>query len=90
MTTPRESTRRGTQPSSSSRGTTTISSYVRRLHANVDDFYADRVTYETFSERQRAIWLEVQLRGAAFDWKVIKALKATPDYQPVALAVSHD
>ncbi len=40
---------------------------IRRLRANVDDFYENRIDYETFHERQRELWDAITAAGPAVE-----------------------
>ncbi len=42
----------------------TPSDYVRAIGANVQAFYADALTYEAFSQKQRELWDAVKRAGA--------------------------
>ncbi len=53
----------------------TAAGFVARLRANVDDFYADRTTYEEFTRRQGATWDEIKLAGKDIEEAVLKALR---------------
>lgn len=39
------------------------SDFVRRLRANVDDLYADRISHEEHGRRNRIIWDEITAAG---------------------------
>ena len=37
--------------------------FVTKINANVDDFYADTISYEVFRERAKALWVEIENAG---------------------------
>lgn len=45
-----------------------------RIDANIGDFYADRITYEEFTRRARAIWSKIEQRPRL--WKAVSAVIA--------------
>lgn len=56
----------------------TPSTFVSRLRANVDDWYADRTTFEVFGERQGQTWREVKAAGQPVEEEVLRILRESP------------
>jgi len=46
-----------------------------KLKANVDDWYADRIDHATFSDRQTAIWAEIDRLGWTVHAGVLAVLR---------------
>jgi len=49
--------------------------FLNRLKANVDAWYAGQSDYETFTERQRATWDATRGAGQAVEEMVLRALR---------------
>lgn len=45
------------------------------LNTNVDDWYADRIDYDTFGARQRVTWDAIHAAGPAVEKRVQRALR---------------
>lgn len=53
----------------------TAHEFAAQLIANTDAFYADRVTYSEFSERNGHIWRAVEAAGVAVHEAVLRVLR---------------
>ena len=47
---------------------------LREIDDNTDAFCSDEITYEVFSERQRAIWSRIREAGLVVERRVQRAL----------------
>lgn len=51
-------------------------SLASKLAANVDDWYANRITFEEFGARNRALWDEVKTAGPRIESATLRVLRS--------------
>lgn len=63
--------------------------FSERIAANVSDFYEDRIDHETFSERQRDLWKNIETAGPEVRRAVLANIRASlpsPGSPPIGLS----